>query len=92
MTALDDPVVAALRAEITGLDERILETINERIETVERLRLYKAEHDLPFLDPDREAALLETLKQANRGPLSDAGVEELVSFVLGLVKREVSSG
>ena len=42
MTAVGDPVVAALRAEITALDERLLETINARLETVEKLRLYKA--------------------------------------------------
>ena len=73
MTAVGDPVVAALRAEITALDERLLETINQRLETVEKLRLYKEEHDLPFVDPDREAALIQELKSANRGPLSEDG-------------------
>jgi len=82
--------VEELRAAITELDLRILETINARIETVERLRQVKADNGLPFVDPDRERALLEELKQANTGPLSEAGVEELVTFVLGLVKRELA--
>jgi chorismate mutase len=82
--------VDLLRAEVTALDKRILETVNARIETVEQLRRVKAQQGLPFVDPDREAALLQELKEANRGPLSEAGVEELVAFVLALVKREVT--
>ena len=82
--------VSEFREEITALDLRLLETVNARIETVARLREYKAQHDLPFVDPDRERALLQELKDANAGPLSDEGLEELVAFVLALVKREVT--
>ncbi len=91
MNAVGDPVVAALRAEITALDARLIETINERIETVEKLRLYKEQHDLPFVDPEREAALIRELRSANAGPLSDDGLQDLITFVLDLVKRELAS-
>jgi chorismate mutase len=90
MTIAADPVVAALREQITALDVRLLETINARIETVDKLRRYKAQNDLPFVDPDREQALLQELKRLNAGPLSESGLEELVTFVLDLVKREVT--
>ena len=91
MTTAADPVVAALREQITALDVRLLETVNERLETVEKLRRYKAQNDLPFVDPDREQALLQELKALNTGPLSESGVQELVTFVLDLVKRELTS-
>ena len=52
--------------------------------------LFRSERGLPFLDPDREASLLAHLKEKNAGPLSDAGVERLVGFVLQLVKDELS--
>ena len=91
MTTAADPVVAALREQITALDVRLLETVNARIETVEKLRRYKAQNDLPFVDPDREQALLRELKALNTVPLSESGVEELVTFVLDLVKRELTS-
>jgi 3-deoxy-7-phosphoheptulonate synthase/chorismate mutase len=81
--------VDALREEITALDLQLLETINTRIATVAELRRYKEEHGLAFFDPDRERSLLEQIKAANHGPLSETGVEELVAFVLDLVKREV---
>lgn len=83
--------VAAFREEITALDLRLLETVNARIEAVERLRDYKAQNDIPFVDPDRERALLQELQDANAGPLSASGLEELVSFVLALVKHEVTA-
>jgi chorismate mutase len=93
MTVQDtDPGLAGFREEITALDLRLLETINERLETVRALQSYKLEHGLAFLDPDREAWLVEHLQQANGGPLSGAGVAELCEFVLDLVKRELAAG
>jgi chorismate mutase len=84
-----DPVLASYRDEITGLDVQLVETINKRLETVLELRRHKEETGLAFLDPDREAWLVAHLKELNGGPLSDEGVEELITFVLDLIKREV---
>ena len=85
-----DPVVSELRDLITAIDERVLDDLNERLQLVAELREKKIERGLPFLDPDREASLLAHLKEKNAGPLSDAGVERLVGFVLQLVKDELS--
>jgi chorismate mutase len=84
-----DPVIAEIRAGITAADEEILRAINGRIDLVARLKRHKQELGIDFLDPGREAALLEHLVETNRGPLSDAGVEELFRTILDLVKREV---
>lgn len=84
-----DPVLASYRDEITALDLQLLETVNRRLETVLELRRHKEETGLAFLDPDREAWLVAHLKERNGGPLSDRGVEELITLVLELVKREV---
>ncbi len=87
-----DPILAAFRDEITALDVRLLSTINARIKKVQELRGYKEEHGLAFVDPDREAWLVAYLKRVNRGPISDEGLDELLAFVLDLVKREVADG
>jgi chorismate mutase/prephenate dehydratase len=86
-----DPVVAAFRDEITALDVRLVETLNARLEAVQSLRTYKQEHDIPFLDPGREAWLVAHLQQVNGGPLSDAAVAELARFVLDLIKQELAA-
>ena len=86
-----DPVLESYRDEITALDAQLIETINRRLETVLALRRHKEENGIAFYDPDREAHLVERLKELNEGPLSSQGVEELAAFVLELVKREASA-
>jgi len=92
MSTATDPVVEAARAEIAALDVRLLAIVNQRIRKVADLRQYKDRGGLDFVDRDREAWLADYLTRLNRGPLSDAGVSELMTFVLALVKREVARG
>jgi chorismate mutase len=92
MSTAVDPVVDAARDEIAALDARLIAIINQRIRKVAELRRYKEENGIAFVDRAREAWLADYLKRVNSGPLSDAGVDELVAFVLGLVKREVARG
>ena len=76
------------RAQITDLDRAILAAANRRFELVAELRRYKEEHGLAFVDPDREAQLLEQHVLENGGPLSDEGVRSLLVELLALMKRE----
>jgi chorismate mutase/prephenate dehydratase len=87
-----DQVVASFRDEITALDVRLISTINARIKAVKALAQYKEERGLAFVDPDREAWLIAYLKRVNSGPISNDGLEELLTFVLALVKEEVARG
>ncbi|HVU78208.1 MAG TPA: chorismate mutase [Gaiellaceae bacterium] len=80
-----------IREEIAALDVRLLATINARLRKVAELHRWKAENGVDMVDPNREAWLVSYLQGVNRGPLSDEGVEELMQFVLDLVKREVAS-
>jgi chorismate mutase len=92
MSTTTDPVVGAARDEIAALDGRILALLNQRIRKVAELRRYKDANGISFVDRDREAWLTDYLKRINNGPLSDRGVDELIAFVLALVKREVARG
>ena len=85
-----DQVVASFRDQITALDVRLVSTINARIKAVRSLAQYKEERGLAFLDPEREAWLVAYLKRVNGGPISNEGLEELLAFVLALVKQEVA--
>lgn len=84
-----DPVVQQLREEIAAVDRAILGDVNARIELVARIRSHKAEAGLPFVDPERERALIEALGGQNTGPLSPEGLRELYAYLLDLTKREV---
>jgi chorismate mutase/prephenate dehydratase len=85
----DSNELARFRAAVTELDRTILAAVNSRLGLVAELKRYKEEHDLAFVDPQREAQLLDDLVRANGGPLSDEGVRALFVELLALTKREL---
>jgi chorismate mutase len=85
----DDPVIKELREQLAANDVRIVEALNARLELVAQLKRVKKERGFDFLDPAREAWLLEHLARANRGPLSPEGLREIYTELLDLTKREV---
>jgi prephenate dehydrogenase len=87
MTELD-----GLRNEITELDKRLLELFNRRLELVAAVRDYKDAAGERWIDPEREAELLDALVAANRGPLSERGLRAIFSAVLDVLKQEVAAG
>ena len=85
-----DPVVDRLRAEISELDRTVLAAVNARLELVAELKRHKESRGIGFVDPDREARMLDDLLAANDGPLSAEGVGELLETLLNLTKRELA--
>ena len=81
--------IANLRARISANDERIVGLVNERLRLVEELWRVKARVGADRVDPDRERALRAQLEAANGGPLSPAGLEQLIAELLDLTKREL---
>ena len=69
-----------------------MEAINTRLKLVARLKRYKEERGLDFVDLEREEWMLNYLLRANRGPLSAEGLRELFTEILDLTKREVNRG
>ena len=86
----DDPLIRQLREQISDNDVRIVEALNARLKLVARLKRVKEERGIDFLDPEREAWMLQYLTRANRGPLSAEGLREIYTELLDLSKREVS--
>jgi prephenate dehydrogenase len=84
--------LSELRAEIEALDRQLLETLNRRLELVAAVRRVKDEAGERWIDPEREAELLQTLASENRGPLSERGVRAIFSAVLDVLKQEVAAG
>jgi len=81
----------ALRTEITELDRRLLELFNRRLELVASVRDVKDAAGERWIDPEREAELLQTLVDANSGPLSERGVRSIFSAILDVLKQEVAA-
>ena len=83
--------LSELRAEIEALDRQLLETLNRRLELVAAVRRQKDEAGERWIDPEREAELLDTLVAANGGPLSERGVRAIFSAILDVLKQEVAA-
>jgi chorismate mutase / prephenate dehydratase len=85
-----DPLIRELREQISEIDRGILDRINKRLELVARLKRHKDEHGISFLDPDREASMVDAQVRENPGPLSEEGLRSFYAELLALTKREVS--
>lgn len=85
-----DPFVKDVRRELSDLDSALVELVNKRLRLVAKLKRYKEDHGIGFVDLAREEWMLQYLQRANRGPLSAAGLAELYHELLDLMKREVS--
>src|SRR5437763_16758894 len=80
-----------LRAEIEALDRQLLETLNRRLELVAAVRRHKDAAGERWIDPEREAELLQALVAANGGPLSERGVRAIFSAILDVLKQGVAA-
>ena len=87
-----DPQIRRLREQISDTDRSIVEAINKRLKLVARLKEYKEQRGLDFVDLQREEWMLQYLARANRGPLSSDGLHEIFAAILDLTKREVGRG
>ncbi len=91
-----EPIIDATLARLRGLlavnDIAVLDLVNRRLELVDQIKRRKEELGVTFVDPEREAWLLDHLRSANDGRLSDEGLRELLTTLLELTKRELSPG
>jgi chorismate mutase len=85
-----DAALGDLRELLALNDLALLDLFNRRLDLVEQIKQRKAELGVEFIDPEREAWLLEHLRAANLGRLSDEGLRELLTTVLDLTKRELA--
>jgi chorismate mutase len=85
-----DPVIRNMREQLSDNDRALVEAINKRLRLVAKLKGYKESRGFDFVDPEREEWMLRDITRANRGPLSQEGLEEIYKEILDLTKREVS--
>jgi chorismate mutase len=84
-----DPTIEALRTRISANDRALIERVNDRLRLVEEMKAYKASKGIDFLDPERERHMLDDLRRANDGPLSEEGLATFFAALLALTKSEL---
>jgi chorismate mutase len=88
--AAADKTLDDLREQLAVNDRALLDLVNKRLDLVQQIKQRKTELGVEFVDPEREAWLLDHLRSANGGPLSDEGLRELLATLLDLTKRELA--
>ena len=76
-----------LRQEIDQLDRTVLDLLNQRVRLVLEIGHYKRNHDLPIYDPIRESLVLQSLQEANEGPLDSEAVRRIFERLIDESRR-----
>jgi chorismate mutase len=86
---MSDDELERLRDRITEIDRLIVDAVNRRLVVVAELKRYKDANGISFVDPHREASMIEERVGENGGPLSGEGLRALYLELLALTKREL---
>jgi chorismate mutase/prephenate dehydratase len=79
-----DAQLEALRKQIDSIDSQLVDLLNQRAQIVVEVGKLKTSRNVPIYAPDREKAVLEKVRQLNRGPLHNRSLEAIY--------RELMSG
>jgi chorismate mutase len=83
-----DGGLAELRASIDNIDAALVYLLAERFRLTKQVGVYKAAHDLPPADPEREKEQLARLhKLATEADLDPAFAEKFYAFIVKEVIR-----
>jgi chorismate mutase len=86
-----DAVVRQMRDAIVDNDLKILAAINARLTLAARLDAYARQNGRDGLTAERERWMLRYLQGANRGPLSDEGLERLYANLVEITRSHTEA-
>jgi chorismate mutase-like protein len=70
------------RARIDTVDQVLVDLLNRRMQYAMEIGQIKRTHGRQVRDPEREKAILDKLKEYNKGPLSDAAIEDIFNRIM----------
>ena len=75
------------RHAIDEVDRRILDLLNERTRTVERIGRIKQSQALPVYEPKREDQVFQNIAAHNNGPLSQDAAKRIFERIIDEMRR-----
>ncbi|NCO66154.1 MAG: chorismate mutase [Candidatus Aquicultor secundus] len=78
--------IEELRKQIDDIDREIVRKLNTRAELALKIRVFKAQSDLPLYDPGREENIFQKITTANNGPLYDDDLRGIYETILHTMK------
>jgi chorismate mutase/prephenate dehydratase len=77
----------ALRDELDGIDNELLDLINKRMEIVHQVGVLKANSGGSIYRPEREKAIIKRLEQRNNGLLNNKAIEALFLEIFAISRN-----
>jgi len=75
------------RGKIDEIDTRLVELFNERSKCAIEIGKIKHAENLRVYDPEREREVLRRIKEMNRGPLDNEGIQRVFERVIDECRR-----
>ena len=75
------------RDKIDGIDERLIELLNERSRCAVEIGKIKRRESLPLYQPDRELAVIKNVLRKNHGPLDPSAIKRLFERIIDESRR-----
>jgi shikimate dehydrogenase len=82
-----DKSLAEFRWAIDAIDEKILDSINQRLKIAQKIGAVKMRKGAQVIDPERESTLIERLIARNKGPLSKENLYHIFKEIITISRQ-----
>jgi chorismate mutase-like protein len=78
--------IADWRRKIDDIDRKLVELINQRAHAAHEIGRLKKNLGMPIYEPDRERAVFNNAKQANKGPLPERDLLRIYERIMDVMR------
>ena len=78
--------IADWRRQIDEIDRKLVELISQRAHAAHEIGKLKRDIGMPIYEPDRERAVFENARRANKGPLPDRDLQRIYERVMDVMR------
>lgn len=78
--------IADWRRQIDELDRKLVDLISQRAHAAHEIGKLKRDIGMPIYEPDRERAVFENARRANRGPLPDRDLQRIYERIMDVMR------
>src|SRR5205085_7372410 len=79
--------IADWRRQIDEIDRKLVDLISQRARAAHEIGKLKRGVGMPIYEPDRERAVFENARRANKGPLPDRDLQRIYERIMDVMRH-----
>lgn len=79
--------IADWRNKIDELDRQLVDLLSQRARAAHEIGKLKKSSDMPIYEPDRERLVFDSVRKANRGPLSERDLLRIYERIVDVMRQ-----